>query len=281
LCILRFPGCDIDCLRSKPIEDILNAQQDIQKIFNLLYPLESFLPWTPTVDGVEIPMQSIEAFANGKYQKMPMMIGSVSEEAHMFIYLAISSNISDIEYIGAIFALFQDEAGEVLELYPPFPIDGDKRTLMGVVGTDYIFTAPTRNVTQNFVKHSEKLSQDIYLYQFDHVLSFDAWGPNYTFCNGHVCHGAELPFVFHTAELAGYKFTPEEELLSQSMVFYWTNFARTGNPNVGQNQVPVEWTSFSIDSLDNLEFSTPISLNYQLRKKYCDFFDSIGYNWGW
>jgi prepilin-type processing-associated H-X9-DG protein len=51
------------------------------------------------------------------------------------------------------------------------------------------------------------------LYQFNHVPSFDAWG-NYTFCDGHVCHGIELPFVFHAAA-PYYKFTPAEDDLSQ------------------------------------------------------------------
>ena len=44
-------------------------------------------------------------------------------------------------------------------------------------------------------------------------------------------HGGELVYVFHTAILAGYKYTPDEIVLSDTMIHYWTNFARYGNPN--------------------------------------------------
>ena len=40
----------------------------------------------------------------------------------------------------------------------------------------------------------------MYLYWFDHAFEeLGGWGPNYTYCEGHVCHGEELPFVFGTA----------------------------------------------------------------------------------
>jgi hypothetical protein len=35
-----------------------------------------------------------------------------------------------------------------------------------------------------------------FMYRFNHSWSFNGWGPRYPFCEGHVCHGSELPFVF-------------------------------------------------------------------------------------
>ena len=36
-----------------------------------------------------------------------------------------------------------------------------------------------------------------YVYRFAHIMSFDCWGENYTFCVGSCCHGSDLPFVFN------------------------------------------------------------------------------------
>lgn len=46
-------------------------------------------------------------------------------------------------------------------------------------------------------------------------------------------HSAELPYVFGTVSLAGFKFTEDEEKLSDSMMQYWGNFIKYGNPNGG------------------------------------------------
>ena len=44
-----------------------------------------------------------------------------------------------------------------------------------------------------------------------------------------VAHASELVFVFGTS----LTFTPETRLVSERMQRYWTNFAKTGDPNGG------------------------------------------------
>ena len=51
-------------------------------------------------------------------------------------------------------------------------------------------------------------------------------------------HAVELPYVFHTATLGGFHYTPDELVLSDTLINYWTNFARYGNPN-GKGEHPV------------------------------------------
>ena len=52
-------------------------------------------------------------------------------------------------------------------------------------------------------------------------------------------HGVELPFVFHTATLAGFNYSQSELELTNHMVLYWTNFAHHGNPNGPQDSPQV------------------------------------------
>ncbi|KAH9490506.1 hypothetical protein DERF_016705 [Dermatophagoides farinae] len=50
-----------------------------------------------------------------------------------------------------------------------------------------------------------------------------------------VCHGADIPYVFHSSSL---KDSPEDVKLSNDMIRAWTNFAKTGHPGkIGS----IEW----------------------------------------
>ena len=44
-------------------------------------------------------------------------------------------------------------------------------------------------------------------------------------------HGAEIEFVFEDLASKNLPWRPEDEKLSNLMSSYWTNFAKTGNPN--------------------------------------------------
>jgi para-nitrobenzyl esterase len=46
-----------------------------------------------------------------------------------------------------------------------------------------------------------------------------------------VPHGQELPYVFQHLELTPLPWTDADRRISDAMATYWTNFAKTGNPN--------------------------------------------------
>ena len=117
----------------------------------------------------------------------------------------------------------------------------------------------------------------VYRYVFDHAFSFKGWG-KFDFCEGHVCHGEEIPYVFHSADRSGFNFTPDEERLSDEMIGRWTNFAYTADPNIGPHSVGTTWPNYDTRS-NVLKFSTPNSTvvkNYL--KEKCDFWDALGYS---
>lgn len=81
------------------------------------------------------------------------------------------------------------------------------------------------------------------------------------------CHGMELGYVFGTLSKAdGYN--DLDFALSQKMMDYWTNFAKTGNPN---GPGLVDWPAYTNESDMNLEFSDTIHTNKNCFKKECDF----------
>jgi len=147
------------------------------------------------------------------------------------------------------------------------------------MGTDYIFECPSRYALSLIQKNNS----NIYLYEFDHSLPAALWGPGFPFCANRVCHGSELPFLFYSDIFAPMlNFTTDEINLSESMIGYWTNFVRTGNPNMGLYEPSLHWPFWNPLSLMNIHFMTPNSdLVSGLRRSYCDFLDTIGYKHGW
>jgi carboxylesterase type B len=266
---------DMGCLRSKSVNEILVAQNKVANHLPILHPLQLFLPWTPVINGIEFSDDMWTAVSSGSFNKVPLLIGTVSEEALMFVYLAAPDmKINDAEYIAALGYLFTSDAAKVLIEYPPTPIVGDKRPALGALGTDYIFTCANRYWTGLITANNVPT----WIYQFTHPSSVDFWTPTYPFCVGHVCHGVELPFLFNTLQLFNMQPTPQEVQMSNSMIDYWTNFAKTGNPN---KPAPVQyWPQFDYTNFNSLNINTPISVVQGLKKNKCDFWDSIGYNDG-
>eukprot|EP01117_Protostelium_nocturnum_P000123 TRINITY_DN10201_c0_g1_i1.p1 TRINITY_DN10201_c0_g1~~TRINITY_DN10201_c0_g1_i1.p1 ORF type:complete len:563 (+),score=180.20 TRINITY_DN10201_c0_g1_i1:56-1690(+) len=269
-------GCkadDMKCFRSLPVDQIVKVAQGQPFPNPLNVSVEVILQWDVTLDPLQAPMQLIDAFKAGKYNQMPIIIGTNSEEAVLFVYYILTSRFVNLEYDLLLTSLFGFSKGrKVLSMYPTTwnPI-ADDREVMARLFTDYLFVCPTRKLAD-----FASARNTTYLYQFDHALSFNQYGPNYQACVGRVCHGAELPFVFHAADQDGVDFTKEEEILSREMMLYWANFAISGDTNVGSKiPVGVKWPKYEKKDMKSIRLTTPIRTEASLRKKYCDFWDGL------
>lgn len=283
----KMVGCapsDMNCLRSANVDHIVDMQKEADHIANIAKPLESGMPWVPVIDTTknDVVGQPLELLAAGQFQPMPVIIGSVWQDCLPFIYLGFKTYMSDVEYSAVLLVVFPQIFQQVISKYPPNPIFGDKRPALGILGTDYIFDCPARYAVENMANSLQGTNNHVYLYNFNQSLSYDGWGPNYTFCVGKVCHGVELPYLFDSARGAGFHTTEDEEVLSRYMGAYWTNFARTGDPNQGaQPNQAVVWPPYDA-SRPNLELSAPnAKVLYNYRNEHCTWWDQHGYKWGW
>jgi carboxylesterase type B len=268
-CLQEMLECtDLACMRSKPFEQIVSIQSDPQILLQgLLNGFAGFLVWAPAVDGTLVTQQPFGDIASGLPK--PTLIGTNLDEGTLFVYSALKAlgltTLTGDEYQALLGLLFSPaDTAEILAVYPP--VSGDNAPLLSQVATDYIFFCSSRHLAAAGVS-------PVFAYEFTQVSNFNIW-PDVPQCADQVCHGAEVPYVFHTASNIGATFTPAEEALSQAMASYWSGFSRPGsNPNNGGTSRP-NWPAFP--GFNYLNLGTPISSEVDPPHN-CSLWDEIGY----
>ncbi len=101
-----------------------------------------------------------------------------------------------------------------------------------------------------------------YSYVFGYPLDFDGWG-SWTFCHGHVCHGGDLPYSFQSAWT---NFTDAGRRVSHSMTTYWTDFAKSQDPNEPL-RVSTPWPKLTIENEKYMLLSRSITSGSGLFEK--------------
>lgn len=273
-----------DCLRNLDADDLLVAQVEAQTDLAAAEGelITVFMPYTPvfgTHDGY-LPEHPSTRFKRGEVADVPIMIGTTTDEAEVFIYKAFGKPASKDTFniiLGLILGL--DKLGPVLSHYPlPTPAPNDTRPMISHIANHVIFQCANRNATNSIARSGRK--NPIYVFQYDYLVNFsdNVWGPDFKMCWTKVCHAADLITFFHPDfPILGTNWTPDENEFSAFIENYMANFFRTGNPNTGL-PVPVSWPEYTSSSpakfhmdLDNFHVS------YDADKDDCDFWDEIGY----
>lgn len=269
-------GClinDLECLRSKSVQEVVKAEIISGRVIEAaLHGIKDFLIWAPVIDGKIVTTHPLKLIKENGIKK-PLIIGTNKNEGLTFVGFSMNrlglSKLSNIEYSLALEVIFRSSKlkNEVLKNCPYQ--DNDNEQMLGRILTDYLFTCPSLFLADNSSKKT-------WVYLFDEVPSFNPLKIiNLTVCGDAVCHGFELPFVFHSAGNIGYTFTPEEKMLSVLMVDYWTNFARNTDPD-GKDEI---WPTYK-SRTSNVIFVTPINEIESKKdlKARCVFWDGIGYD---
>jgi len=270
------------CLRAADVETLLTAQVEVEKdvAVNLPHVVEAFLPWTPVVDASgnvtgSLVAQPRVAFSTGAAQQKPMIVGTVANEALLFIYEAFLKPLSEIEYAAYLAVVFGlGPAIDVNTRYPlPDQYKQDARPWLAHIGTKGLFECSTRNASLG-----ASVAAPTFVYHFDHIMSFSqaVWGKNFSICWDSVCHAEELAFVWHPdASRLNLKYSADEEVLSADMESYWGSFARTGNPNAA-GSTATHWPAYNAATQQTMLLQTPKSV-VQSRNftDECNWWDTV------
>ena len=203
----------------------------------------------PSMDGWVLPLQSLQAYASGFAKDITVMIGVNRDEASLFIPGPVSE-------------------GRLQKTIATVANDAQREERLGVILSEEpdVFKRMVRLVTASMMLCSSKraaiaLSEhqaDVYFYQFTRERpGSEVW------LGAH--HAAEIPYVFGTGrDVLPW---PEADLaLSDKMARYWVQFARTGNPNVGE--LP-RWPRMSADSLQYMDLGDSVQSGADVETKLC------------
>lgn len=289
---MKCDNDDIACLKSKTMEEVLDAQANAIKVDRKTLFI-NFLPFAPMVEeGGELPKQPLDAMAVGEFTPMPLLSGTVTDEGVFFVNELFPDSMGKSKYHATVDAIFgMHKAKQIKKMYPMVSDDG--RDAFSTLATDLIFFCPLRNVTRGMQENLGASVAPTYMYRFKHILSFDVWGPDYSFCYGKVCHGSELPFVFNVFSSYGkypgqdisYDPNADEKQLSKDMGGAWINFISGSstdfNPDgnsgaklpVPMTYPPYDASTMPLVVLDEPDYSDAANL----RSEQCDMWDKLGY----
>lgn len=82
-----------------------------------------------------------------------------------------------------------------------------------------------------------------------------------------VYHGAEVSYVFQKSTSSD-----RERTMSTVIGTYWSNFAKTGNPN---GDGLVEWPSYAKETDLHITLAENVTVSSGLRNETCTFWDSL------
>uniref|UniRef100_A0A8C4Z6G5 Neuroligin 1 n=1 Tax=Gadus morhua TaxID=8049 RepID=A0A8C4Z6G5_GADMO len=238
--LARKVGCNlqdtvelVECLQRKHYKELVD--QDIQ-------PARYHIAFGPVIDGDVIPDDPQILMEQGEFLNYDIMLGVNQGEGLKFVELIVDNEngvqANDFDY--AVSSFVDDlygypEGKDILRETIKFMYtdwadrhnpETRRKTLLALF-TDHQWVAPavaTADLHSSF-------GSPTYFYAFYHHCQTEQVPPW-----ADAAHGDEIPYVFGLpmigpTELFPCNFSKNDVMLSAVVMTYWTNFAKTGDPN--------------------------------------------------
>ncbi|XP_052784797.1 acetylcholinesterase-like isoform X2 [Mya arenaria] len=277
----------IDCLREKPVDKFVNGEW-----YTITSGVVRF-PFVPVVDGSFLTEAPEKSLITHNFKRCPVLLGHNKHEANYwllyyedkFFSLRDEPKISESAFDTLIDLIFFHHPFYPKELntfgkeaikfeYRNWVNPHDQRQnaimLDHAVG-DFHFICPT----VDFALLATNAGNNVFYYVYEHRSSVHPW-PEWM----GVLHGDEINFVFGEPENRTKGYTHEEIQFSKKMMRYWTNFAKTGDPNRRPGHVFLdEWPLFTNETREHLilqpdlinRVDKTVSIGRGARAKECSF----------
>ena len=233
-------GADAAALHRLPVRALVAASSRVFNQIPLDYP--GIIAYAPVVDGDLLPVDPLEAIADGTAHDVPLMIGTNRDETSLFKWMKAPLMPVTQEQVNSMFELIAQEQPDVA-----IPTDDDvaeayarKRAAARSMGIsrDLGFRMPAVWIAES---HSRRAPVHLYRYDWATPL-FRVLGIGAT-------HATELPYVWGNPastkvdisyRLGGRKAGAKVQRRMQQR---WLGFATDGNP--GSEDSTAEWKPYT------------------------------------
>ncbi|HTV05105.1 MAG TPA: carboxylesterase family protein [Acidobacteriaceae bacterium] len=179
--------------------------------------------FAPDVDGWFLPESVPAIYAAGEQAHIPLLAGWNADEARAEVTFA-KPPVTAASFRKRVDAVFGPDAEEFLKLYPA-NTDAEAVRSAGDFASDRFIVFSTWCWINAHVKTGDA---PVYHYRLDLAPPADKFHR----AGSGAFHSDDIEYVFGTLDSRpDAKWRPEDYKLSNEIGEYWTNFARTGNPN--------------------------------------------------
>ncbi|KAF7554521.1 hypothetical protein G7Z17_g2857 [Cylindrodendrum hubeiense] len=266
------------CLRSKSALEIQVAN------YNIPYPGAAAAPlymWTPVIDGDLVPDLTYKLFEEGKFVKVPAIMGDDTNGGTVFTPKNTSTLAESDAILKAQFSfLTLEQLGTINDFYPnkndTCPNSGCYWRQVSDAYGELRYMCPGIYISNAFTQHGVPNSWN-YLYNVEdpdqmaqglgvpHTVEvYSIFGPEYA--------GGDPPVSYLEGGV--------NEDVIPVIQGYWSSFIRSFNPNTHRDSASVKWETWTKKRKQRIVFETggvtkmeKISKDLQKR---CDYFASIG-----
>lgn len=239
-------------MRAKTAEEVVKAAACNTSLF------ADELFFAPVFDSWVLPDNPSVALVEGRIHAVPVIIGSTKNEGAL--YLTQEKELTRQKYQAFFESRFGRNVGQAMEIFPA-PRDEDIAPAIDKV----IAVAANARPAQLVAQAVERQGKKSFVYQFTRV-------PQTVLARkAGAHHGVDLAYVFGNMKEAG-AYDAVDRNLSQIVMQYWVNFAKTGNPN-GPG-LP-NWPEYSAREGLSLEFGDQLKINSHLFQREIDFIDRV------
>jgi para-nitrobenzyl esterase len=181
----------------------------------------------PNIDGYFLPESPSEIFAKGNQAHVALLAGWNHDEGNYHIFFGADAPTKE-NFVKKVSQTYGDKAPEVMKAFPA-ETDEQAKTSADLLATANFIGYGTWKWIEMQVKTGDS---PVYRYEFDQAPppAPPVAGAALEESQG-AYHSAEIEFVFGMLDSKKLPWRPADYALSEQMGSYWTNFAKTGNPN--------------------------------------------------